>query len=90
VSKAVQVVAVVWEDAAANTETWLTEEHAEAFAQGSSPCVTVGRIVADTDKGITLAACWGPDDRGGLWRIPRGMVREVIQVGTVPAVGDDQ
>jgi len=53
----------------------------EALAQHKEPClcVTAGFLVKQDAKAITIATSIGPNTGtyGGLWTVPRGMVKEV-------------
>jgi len=66
----------VWHDAQDHADKWTAAEDAEAFANTPCEIISVGWLVSETAKYVTLAADWdGTDeDYGRVTKIPRGCV----------------
>ena len=81
-TKKPKLVRVVWHDAADKSGTWVGDTDAKAFAEVDTAIESVGFLVRETAKYLTIAADWSPEDEddeetwGRVCKIPVGMVVE--------------
>lgn len=76
---AIRALAVWWEDAFSH-DSWTRD--VDDIVKNTCLCLTVGLEIANDEKGIVLAAAVNTaEQRGGVWKIPRGMVRRVRVLG---------
>ncbi len=79
------VVCVTWEDAATHPETWITEE--ELVDLEIPIVISCGILVKETEERVYLAmdvdAETGENYLATIGTIPRGMVKEIRQLGTI-------
>lgn len=80
----IRVLAVWWEDAMSHDE-WADKSETAAFVRESGTTVTVGLEVVSNDSAVVLACSMNPGQAGGIWRIPRGMVKRVKVLGRIEA-----
>jgi hypothetical protein len=74
-----RAIAVWWEDAFSH-DGWTSD--AQTIIDGKCLVLSVGVELANNDDGITLAvSCNAADQNGGVWKIPRGMVRKIRVLG---------
>tara|TARA_R100000808_G_C2100095_1_gene117473 strand:- start:448 stop:717 length:270 start_codon:yes stop_codon:yes gene_type:complete len=73
------VVLIEWLDAESSAdERWLPNDEAFIYAKEPlRPCFTVGFLLDAADHHVTVATSNGGDQIGTIWKIPRGMIREV-------------
>ena len=72
-------IVVTWRDAASGAAAglaWATMEDAKEWNSIDCVCMTVGYLVAEDKRNLTLAQSVGPNVSrvGGLWCIPVGSV----------------
>ena len=74
-----KVVLIEWLDAESSAdERWLPVDEAEEYAKAPLvPCFTVGFLLEAAEQHVTVATSNGQDQIGTIWKIPRGMIREV-------------
>lgn len=78
-----RLVLVLWEDAQDHEETWVPIADAEAWGQVSCPVRSVGYVISDTSKYLSLAGDWDVADKnyGRPTKIPKGTIIKVIDLG---------
>lgn len=82
-----RALAVWWEDAFSH-DAW-TQDTA-AIVNQKNLVVSVGLELANDAGGITLALSANTvGERGGVWKIPRGMVRKVRVLGRLELPAED-
>ncbi len=75
-------VRVTWLDARDGDGSWSDQADAQAFGEKDCEVISMGFVVHDTIKYLTLAADFIADDRawGRVMKIPKGMITEVKDV----------
>lgn len=74
-----RALAVWWEDAFSH-DAWTQDT--DSIVRAQCLVLSVGLEVGNDEKGITLSLSANANgDRGGTWKIPRGMVRKVKVLG---------
>ena len=82
-----RAIAVWWEDAFSH-DPWTHD--ADSLIKQRCLVVSVGMELANDEKGIVIAVSMNAaGQRGGLWKIPRGMIRKVRVLGTLEAPDED-
>jgi len=75
----IPILEVEWEDACSST-AWRDVDEAKEWASEPLICVTVGYLISNTKGGIALSMSKTQNSLGGLWFIPRGVIRRVKRV----------
>ena len=80
-----KIVRVDWLDSSM-TEGWHGMNFDAQLKPVVSKCVTVGRLLANTKKAVTLAGSWGthPDQACAVMTIPRCAIRSIVELEQVP------
>lgn len=75
-------VEVLWLDAQDHPEKWADNDDVQTWAEKSCEISSLGYLVRQTDRYITLGADWDPDDKdwGRVTKIPMKMVKEIIEL----------
>lgn len=82
-----RALAVWWEDAYSH-DGWTHD--AETIMRNPCLVLSVGLELVNDDGGIVLAASYnGAGQSGGVWKIPRGMVRRVKVLARLEAPEDE-
>lgn len=70
------IVKIVWHDAQDHPDKWTAAEDAESFANEACEIVSIGWLVSETAKYVTLAGDWdnADADYGRVTKIPKGCV----------------
>lgn len=71
-----RVLAIHWNDAASH-DAWADAATINDFMVDRCPCVTVGIEVRSDAHAVHIAASVNPGQVGGVWKIPRSMIRRV-------------
>ena len=73
-----KVVLIKWLDAESHADDrWLQLDEAIEYAKEEiQPCVSVGFLVAETSKHVSIGTSNGHDVIGTIWKIPKGMILE--------------
>ena len=73
-----KVLMIKWLDAESHADDrWLQLDEAIEYAKEElQPCVSVGFLVAETWKHVSIATSNGHDQIGTIWKIPKGMILE--------------
>lgn len=77
-----RVLAIHWNDAASH-DTWADTNAINAFVSDRFPCVTVGIEVDRDEHAVHVAASAHGGAIGGVWKIPRKMIRRIQVLGRV-------
>jgi hypothetical protein len=77
-----RVLALHWNDAASH-DPWADANTVNAFIANPVECITVGIEVHSDDKAIHIAASVNAGEVGGVWKIPKKMIRRVQVLGKV-------
>lgn len=80
-----RVLAVYWNDAATTPTPWTDAGDLAMFIEDDMACVTVGIEVKRDDQAIHVAASLNNSEIGGVWKIPRKMIRRVQVLGRIEA-----
>jgi hypothetical protein len=77
-----KIVRVHWIDAQDHKDKWVDVADAEAFAEQDCQIVSVGYLVRNTEKYITLAGDFDAVDQdyGRVTKIPVGMVQSLTEL----------
>lgn len=78
-----RLVIVTWWDAKDHPDTWVDEADAEKFNDEPVEVRSVGWLIRQTDRYVTLGSDSCPVDKdfGAVRKIPIGMVKGIIDVG---------
>lgn len=68
------LVTVHWFDSAASPAYWIDEGRTLPMAN----CKTVGWVIDKTRDSVTLAQSKAPEQTGGLFVIPRAVIKKVV------------
>jgi len=77
-----KVVLIKWLDAESSAEErWMPLEEAYEYAtEKLELCRTVGFLMADRNDHVTIATSNGADVIGTIWKIPKGMIKEMTVI----------
>jgi len=77
-----KVVLIKWLDAESSAdERWMPLDEAYEYAtEKLKPCYSVGFLMAERNDHVTIATSNGADVIGTIWKIPRGMIEEIIVI----------
>ena len=77
-----KVVKVFWSDAQDHPDKWVNAAAAAAFGQVTCIIESVGFLVSDTEKYVTLAGDFdiSDDNYGRVTKIPKGWVTRVEDI----------
>ena len=75
-----RVLAVYWRDAAQHGP-WASEAELQEFIDDRQDCLTIGIEVRRDKHALHLAATFGGDEVGGIWKIPNKMIQKVVVIG---------
>lgn len=84
-SKKLPVVKVYWVDAHQNSSGWLSDDDFASWLEEPGVMLSVGIMISRTKKWVALAMSAGFDTVSDCLKIPTGMVRKVVRLGTVSA-----
>ena len=70
---------VTWLDAEDHPSKWISTADAEAFGQRSCTVVSLGYIISDGPKYLTLGGDWCADEQdwGRTMKIPKGAIEKI-------------
>ena len=77
-----RVLAVYWQDAAQRGE-WADADDTRRFIEDPQECLTLGAEIASDKEAVHLSTSVSKDHIGGIWKIPRGMIRKILVLGKV-------
>lgn len=77
-----QLVRVQWRDAQDHPEKWVDEDDAKEFGDADCVIISVGYLVSQTAKYLTLAGDWDDTDKdfGRVTKIPASMLISVEEL----------
>lgn len=75
--KGPRIIEIEWEDSCTPARPWCSQKEAADFHREGAICVTVGYLIHSDRRAVTVAQSLNGDDPGGLWRVPRKMVRRL-------------
>ena len=81
-----RLVRVVWNDAQDHADKWVDARDAEAFSDTDCTIVSIGFLVRQTEKYVTIAGDYdaSDDDYGRVTKIPIGMLQTVEDLEVKP------
>lgn len=79
-----RVLAIFWNDAASH-DAWADANTINAFVANKIECVTVGIEVSRDDHAVHVASSVNSGEIGGVWKVPRKMIRRIQVLGSVEA-----
>jgi hypothetical protein len=82
------LVQVTWRDARDSDDTWSDEADIAEFSATDVTIVSIGYLISDGPKFLTLAGDWNTEDShyGRVCKIPQGMVLEKKPLVTLTLV----
>ena len=82
---------VFWRDAQDHKDTWVDSEDAEKFGDEECTIISVGFLIKQTAKYLTIGSDWdeADNDYGTVRKVPVGMIQTINHIPTPePETGD--
>lgn len=79
-------VEVTWLDSQDHPDAWVAEAEASAFGQAICPVTSLGYVMSDTDKYLTIGGDWDESDQnwGRVTKITKGTILKVVPLCDTP------